>query len=168
MMGILIVSSSNLNLRRATDADADDIAEVYLRSRNELVACAPLVHSEESVREWIKHELLPGGDVTVASIDGIVVGFVAVSAAREKNGHADCSWINQLYLLPKYVRRGIGTTLLNHAMNTLPPPIRLYTFQCNQIARQFYEHHGFKPIAYSDGSANEENSPDILYEWQAE
>ena len=148
------------NLRHATDADADAVAEVYLRSRKELVACAPLVHSDESVREWIRHKLIAGGGVTVASVTGVVVGFVAVSQSTE------CSWIDQLYVLPTYTRHGIGTSLLDHVRNELSPPIRLYTFQCNEAARHFYEHHGFKPIAYGDGSTNEEHCPDILYEWE--
>lgn len=144
------------------DADADAIAEIYLRSRKELVSCAPLVHPDQSVREWIRDKLLPAGGVTVASLVDVVVGFVAVSKSSES------SWIDQLYLVPTHTRRGIGTALLDHAMNTLPPPIRLYTFHCNEAARHFYERHGFKAIAYSDGSRNEENSPDILYEWQPE
>ncbi|HZI60807.1 MAG TPA: GNAT family N-acetyltransferase [Pyrinomonadaceae bacterium] len=162
MMRILIVSCVIPNLRRATDADADSIAEIYLRSRKELVACAPLVHSDQSVREWVRQELIPAGSVTVASVDGVVIGFVAMSRGNE------CSWMDQLYLLPTQTRRGIGTALLDHAKRELPSPIRLYTFQCNDAARQFYEHHGFRAVAYSDGSANEENRPDILYEWQRE
>ena len=162
MMRILIVSCAIPNLRRGTNADADSIAEVYLRSRKELLACAPLVHSDQSVREWVRQRLIPGGGVTVASVDGAVVDFVALSRGNE------CGWIEQLYLLPTYTRRGIGTALLDHAKRELPPPIRLYTFQCNDAARQFYEHHGFRAIAYSDGSANEENRPDILYEWRYE
>jgi putative addiction module component (TIGR02574 family) len=31
-------------------------------------------------------------------------------------------------------------------------------------ARSFWERHGFKAIAYSDGSTNEERCPDVLYE----
>ena len=150
------------NLRRATEADADAVTEVYLRSRQELVPCAPLVHSDESVREWIQQKLVPAGSVTVASVAGVVVGFVAVSRSTE------CSWIEQLYVLPTYTRHTIGTVLLDHARNSLPPPIRLYTFECNDAARHFYEHHGFKAIAYGDGSTNEEHRPDILYEWHPE
>jgi ribosomal protein S18 acetylase RimI-like enzyme len=63
------------------------------------------------------------------------------------------------------VRRGIGTPLLEHARRALSPPIRLYTFQCNESARQFYERRGFRPIAFGDGSGNEEKCPDVLYEW---
>ncbi len=149
-----------LDFRRATVDDAASVADVYLRSRKELVACAPLVHSDEDVRDWIRRQLIPAGHTTVAVVDGLVVGLLAVSKAT------DCSWIEQLYLLPAWVGQGIGTRLLELAQSELPPPIRLYTFQRNQRARSFYEGHGFKAIAFGDGSGNEEKCPDILYEWR--
>jgi GNAT superfamily N-acetyltransferase len=146
------------DFRCATEADANAVAEVYLRSRKELVACAPLVHSDESVREWIRAKLIPGGNVTVALVNGIVAGFVAVSLESQ------CSWIEHLYVSPAYLHCGVGSALLDHARSKLRPPIRLHTFQCNDVARRFYEHHGFKAIAFGDGSTNEEQCPDILYE----
>ncbi len=45
----------------------------------------------------------------------------------------------------------------------LPRPIRLYCFHANTGARAFYERHGFKAVAFSDGSTNEERCPDVLY-----
>jgi len=149
-----------VDFRAATLGDADSVADVYLQSRTELVACAPLVHSNEAVREWIRQRLIPAGRTTVTVVDDLVVGLLAVSKGR------DCSWIDQLYLLPAWVGRGIGTRLLDLARNELPPPIRLYTFQCNQPARHFYERRGFAAIAFGDGSGNEEKCPDILYEWR--
>jgi GNAT superfamily N-acetyltransferase len=149
-----------LDLRAATLVDADSVADVYLRSRKELVACAPLVHSDETVRDWIRQHLIPAGHTTVAVVDHLVVGLLAVSKGT------DCSWIDQLYLLPGWVGCGIGTRLLELARRELLPPIRLYTFQCNQPARYFYEHRGFNAIAFGDGSGNEEKCPDILYEWE--
>lgn len=148
------------DFRGATEADNDAVAEVYLRSRKELVACAPLVHSDDNVREWIREKLIPSGQLTVAVVGGVVVGFVAVSRSSE------CSWIDHLYVIPAYIRCGIGTALLDNIKQELPPPIRLYTFQGNEVAQRFYEHHGFKVIDYSDGTTNEEKCPDILYEWQ--
>ena len=91
------------DFRVATLADADSVADVYLCSRKELVACAPLAHSDQAVREWIRQHLIPAGRTTVAVVDDLVVGLLAVS-----NG-ADCSWVDQLYLLPAWVGRGIGT-----------------------------------------------------------
>ncbi len=151
-----------LDFRAATVDDADALAEVYLRSRKELVACAPLVHSDEDVRDWIRRQLIPAGCTTVAVADGLLVGLLAVSKTT------DCSWIEQLYLVPACVGQGIGTRLPELARSELPPPIRLYTFQCNQRARYFYERHGFKAITFGDGSGNEEKCPDILYQWRPE
>ena len=79
---------------------------------------------------------------------------------------ADCGWIDQLYLLPGWVGHGIGTRLLELARRELPSPIRLYTFQCNDRARRFYERRGFEAISFGDGSGNEEKCPDVLYEWR--
>jgi GNAT superfamily N-acetyltransferase len=149
-----------LDFRAATVGDADSVADVYLRSRKELVACAPLVHSDDAVREWIRRHLIPAGHTTVAVVDDLVVGLLAVSKGT------GCTRIDQLYLLPAWVGRGIGTRLFELARSKLLLPIRLYTFQCNQSARNFYERRGFEAIAFGDGSGNEEKCPDILYEWQ--
>ena len=146
------------DFRAATLGDAHSVADVYLRSRKELVVCAPLVHSDEDVRDWIRRHLIPAGRTTVDVADGRVIGLLAISKGT------DCSWIDQLYLLPEWVERGIGTRLLELAQSKLLPPIRLYTFQGNERARSFYERRGFQAIPFGDGSGNEEKYPDILYE----
>src|SRR5262249_19519580 len=112
------------------------------------------------VREWISCHLIPAGRTTVAVVGDLAVGLLAVSEGT------DCSWIDQLYVLPGWVGLGIGTRLRGLARRALPPPIRLYTFQCNQPARHFYERRGFEAIAFGDGSGNEEKCPDVLYEWR--
>lgn len=147
-------------LRAATPDDADALAEVYLRSRKELVACAPLIHSDASVREWIRTRLIPAGQTTVAVVGDEVVGLMAVST---RDGYG---FIDQLYLHPEWVGCGVGTRLLERARHALPPPLRLYTFQCNERARRFYESRGFEAIAFGEGSGNEEQCPDVLYEWR--
>ena len=152
----------NVDFRQATAADADGVADVFLRSRKELVACAPLVHSDQDVRGWIGRTLIRAGRTTVATMDGLIVGFMTGS------NDGRYSWIDHLYLLPGWIGRGIGTQLLDCARRELSSPIRLYTFQCNQGARHFYEDRGFKAIAFGDGSGNEEKCPDILYEWREE
>jgi len=148
--------------RAARMDDAEAIANVYLRSRKELVACAPLAHSDAQVREWIRGRLIPGGRTTVALVGEQAVGLLSVSRG------AEASWIDQLYLLPAWVGHGIGTKLLDLARAELPPPIRLYSFQANERARRFYESRGFRAIAFGDGAGNEEKCPDVLYEWRPE
>ena len=76
-------------------------------------------------------------------------------------------WIDQLYLHPSVVGRGIGSRFIELGRESLGSPIRLYTFQENAGARRFYERHGFHAIAFSDGANNEERCPDVLYEWAA-
>ncbi len=120
---------------------------------------APLAHSESDVRTWVANELLPSQGVTVATFDGAFVGVLAVS---RRDGY---SWIDQLYVTPLLVGRGIGSRLINHALVILEPPIRLYTFQANVGARRFYERHGFRAVEFTDGAGNEERCPDILMEW---
>ena len=152
--------SATLECRPAVPGDAEALASVYLRSRRELVACAPLAHSDEEIRAWIRGRLIPAGRTTVALVGGEVVGLLAVSSKPDE------SWIDQLYLLPERIGEGIGTVLLERALAELPPPIRLYTFQANARARHFYEARGFEAIAFGNGSHNEERCPDVLYEWR--
>jgi GNAT superfamily N-acetyltransferase len=145
-------------LRAAAAADADPIADVLLAARRTFLAYAPLAHSEPDVRGWVRDRLVAGGGVTVAVDGGAVVGFIAVA------DRGDARWIDQMYVDPARVGGGIGTRLLAHALATLAPPIRLWTFQANAGARRFYERHGFRALRFTDGAANEERCPDALYE----
>jgi len=94
------------------------------------------------------------------------VGVLAVST------QADAHWIDQLYVHPAQAAAGVGATLLAHALDWAAAhnaslPVRLYTFQANTHAREFYERHGFVAVALSDGATNEERCPDVLYERRA-
>ena len=151
--------SKTMLLRKATQADAEEITNVYLVSRKKL-PYAPLAHSDVEILHWIKETLIPTNQVTVVENNSIIIGMMALSKTQ------DIGWIDQLYLLPESTGLGIGTMLLNFAKNTLGSPMRLHTFQENIQARRFYERHGFCIIALSDGSNNEERCPDMLYEWR--
>jgi len=122
---------------------------------------APSAHSDTELREWVACHLVPTGGVTVAEAGGRVIGLVATEVAK----HA--SWVTQMAVDPALVGQGVGSLLLAHAMRTLAPPVRLYTFQANAGARRFYERHGFVAIELTDGQANEERCPDVLYETKA-
>jgi hypothetical protein len=55
--------------------------------------------------------------------------------------------------------------LLNEAKAISPQRLELWTFQGNSNARAFYETQGFRAVEYTDGR-NEENEPDVKYEWK--
>ena len=145
-------------LRRAMIFDAAAVARVFLSSRKTFLPYAPMGHTDEEVCTWIEQSLLPAGQVTVAEMAGEIVGFVATTEAD------DHLWIDQLYVGPAFTGRGVGAALLRHAMTGASRPIRLHTFQANNGARRFYERFGFAPVAFTDGSTNEEKCPDVLYE----
>lgn len=142
--------------------DADRVADIYIGSRRRHVAFAPLAHSEESIRGWIRQVLIPRGGVLVLEDDGCVSAMMAVS--RDEQG----SWIDQLYVHPDKVSRGLGSALVAEAKRILSAPIQLYTFQQNHAARRFYERRGFVAVEFTDGSRNEERCPDILFRWEGE
>lgn len=150
--------NSEFTIRAANATDAAAIADVYLQSRKQLVPFAPLAHTDDNVQRWMEEQLVPSGNVIVAVLHNKIVGMCATS---QENG---AGWIDQLYLLPAHVGHGIGTALLNNALQQLPFPVRLYTFQANAGARRFYERHQFVAVAWGDGSGNEEGVPDMLYE----
>ncbi len=74
-------------------------------------------------------------------------------------------WIEQLYILPEFQGRGIGSALLKQAQQTFLH-LQLWTFQRNIQAQKFYGKHGFTAIDQTDGHDNEEKEPDILFEWR--
>ena len=151
----------NATLRAARPADANRIADVLLASRKAFLAYASSPHSDTEIRCWVCDVLLPSEQVTVALAADQIVG---VSCIKRSEG---VSWLTQMYLQPEHANRGIGTRLLAHALENHPRPFRLYTFQRNLGACRFYERHGFVPIAFTDGSDNEERCPDVLYELAA-
>ncbi len=151
-----IEAMSTFALRPAAPTDAANVAEVFLRSfrhayRDGLVR---LAHPDHDVRRWVREEMLPSSDVTVAVSAGIVVGYVATKP----------EWIDHLYIDPAWIGRGVGSALLTAARDRLPHGCDLWTFQENKRARTFYEAHGFRAVAFTDGD-NEEQQPDVRYHW---
>lgn len=148
------------HVRAATAADAEDVAALLIRTRAELMPFAPSAHSESDLRQWVAQTLIPTGGVTVAELQGRIAGVLALQV------RAGVGWIDQLMVDPLQVRRGIGRTLLKHALKTLPRPVQLWTFQPNHAARRFYESQGFQAVAFTEGD-NEEGVPDVMYRLDA-
>jgi ribosomal protein S18 acetylase RimI-like enzyme len=73
--------------------------------------------------------------------------------------------VEHLYVRPDLLRRGIGSALLQRAKERLPSGFRLWVFLENVPARRFYERNGVRLVEETDGSRNEERTPDALYEW---
>lgn len=146
-----------VTIRRGVADDAAVIADVFLTSRKDAAPRIPrIVHSDADTRAWFASIVLVEQEVWVAEASG------AVAAIMVLRGDS----LDHLYVRPDCQRQGIGTRLLAHAKRQRPRGLRLYTFEANEPARDFYERHGFKAIAFGDGTGNEEGAPDVLYEWR--
>jgi GNAT superfamily N-acetyltransferase len=147
--------TDGLRIRTAAAEDADAIARLFLASKATLTFL-PIVHTDEETFWFIANVVLRDQDVLVAVANGEIGGFIAM--------HADV--VEHLYVRPDLLRRGIGSALLEQAKQRLPSGFRLWVFQENVPARRFYEGHGLRVIEETDGSRNEERTPDSLYEWR--
>ena len=116
----------------------------------------PNIHTDEDTFSFIASIVLRDQEVHVAEMDGEINGFLAL--------HGDM--VEHLYVRPDLLRRGIGSALLQRAKERLPSGFRLWVFQDNVPARRFYERHGLRLVEETDGSRNEERTPDALYEWR--
>lgn len=146
-----------LRIRRATAFDADVVATVYLRARRHAVPEIPALQgSDDSVRSWLVGVVVRGDEVWIAETEAKVVVAMMLLVGN---------WIEQLYIDPSWTGRGIGTMLLDVAKRSRPDGLQLWTFQSNGGAHRFYERHGFKASERTDGTHNQERSPDVRYVW---
>jgi GNAT superfamily N-acetyltransferase len=141
-------------IRAATASDLEAIVAVFERSFATLDFLPELhTHDEHlaffgrAVREW---------EVYVWEENGAVVGFAALEG----------DMLSHLYVAPESFAKGVGSALLAEAKRRRPDGFTFWVFQANERARRFYEARGCAAVRFTDGSGNEERTPDVLYEWR--
>ena len=144
----------DLVLRPGTAADAEQLTELYLAARRAAEpAMPPQQHSRESVLAYTSG-MIAEKEVWVAEADEIV-GFATLAEA----------FLDALYVGPDHQGFGIGTSLLDLAKARRPDGFALWVFASNAPARGFYHRHGLVELEHTDGSGNEERSPDVRMAW---
>ena len=93
-------------------------------------------YSIEEVRRWYAGKFHEWDWGLIVEHSGTHVGFVAVTGSH----------LDQLFVDPRYQRRGIGTSLLKAACSRTQPITTLNVFEQNIPARRFYERHGFQKV----------------------
>ena len=145
--------ASIAEIRRLTPADTASTARVMRRSFEERLPTFAALHTPDEDAAFVRDHLFPKAEMWGA-FDPDLVGFIAFADG----------WIEQFYILPEQQGRGLGRTLLAIPKSKFSD-LRLWTFQQNQAARHFYEHHGFVAVEFTDGKRNEHSEPDVLYRW---
>jgi len=144
--------SESVILRAVTDADAEQLAEIFLTSRKTAMPWLAQPHTDDETRSWHLNVLVPRGTVVVAERHGNVVGF-----AEPSDG-----WLHALYIAPSAQGSGVGSALFEHSMTLQPSGFDLWVFQRNTRALDFYARYGCAEVRRTDGSENQEHEPDIL------
>jgi len=147
-----------IEIRPATVEDAARIADVWLSSWRATFDFEP-AHPDEDVRRWVREELLVEAEDWVATDPSDGDSVIALLGLSD-------TMVEQLYVRPDRIGRGVGRALLELAKRRRPDGLDLYCFAANDRARRFYEHNGFEAVAFGDGSGNEERQPDVLYRWR--
>ncbi|WP_372618706.1 GNAT family N-acetyltransferase [Falsiroseomonas sp.] len=149
-----MAGAGSIVIRPAEPEDAAAIARILRASIRAAMPWLPELHTPEEDLAFIAGQVLPQAEVWVAG-NPAPVGFVA------RRGE----WLDHLYLAPSRRGEGIGRALLLQAMEGRER-LTLWAFQRNHAARRFYERHGFRAVASTDGAGNEEKEPDVRYEWR--
>jgi chorismate mutase/GNAT superfamily N-acetyltransferase len=147
---------TDAELRPARSDDLTAIADLYLEVRAAAVPqMPPIARSAEEVHSYVGGWDLAKRDVWVASAAGRLAAFMVV----------ENDWLNSLYVAPEHQRAGLGGQLLDVAQSLRPNGFCLWVFETNTPARTFYERRGCVELERTDGSANEERSPDLKLAW---
>ncbi|HSX67252.1 GNAT family N-acetyltransferase [Nocardioides sp.] len=145
-----------LVLRPAEVEDVPDLVDVFLTAR----AAAPMpasIHAPREVAAFLAARLEDGSidETWVAEVGGVVVGYARFTA----------TWLDDLYVAPGAQRAGVGAALLDLVKVLRPDGFGLWVFTSNAPARAFYATHGFVEEEHTDGSENDERTPDVRMVW---
>jgi GNAT superfamily N-acetyltransferase len=151
-------------VRDATVADARTIATVHVRSWQAgyrgIVDDGVLdgLSIDRRERAWQERLTAPGdaSRTLVAERDGAVIGFCGLATpSRDADAAPATAEIAAIYVDPEAWRAGIGTALLDAALDGLArdgwTDVTLWVLEQNARGRAFYERSGFAP----DGERHE-------------
>jgi ribosomal protein S18 acetylase RimI-like enzyme len=150
--GGIVVNQRKFIINKYNPRHAEQTVNMWRDSKERAIGQKE-IHNTESHIYFLNYILPEQYQIDLALIDEKVVGMIAYNE-RE---------ISQLYIHIDYQGLRIGQTLLDKAKEQSSGRLTLYTFEVNKNAQRFYEKNGFKIIGR--GVGNEENLPDIQYEW---
>ena len=117
-------------------ATAEDIPMIFSQARDLIDAYEDITAIDyDKVLSWVKRK-----------IEKHISEYVRVLADGEKCACyrlCDDGELDDLYVLPAYRNRGIGSAILKKCMEESKNSLYLYVFSRNHRAISFYERHGF-------------------------
>jgi putative acetyltransferase len=129
------VSAKPLTLRRYTAADEDAAIELWRRTWQQHYPHLDFNKRLAWWRERWRGELVPVARITLAEIDGVMVGFVTVDPKTK--------YLDQFVVAPEHWGSEVGRALVEEAKRLSPKGLELLVNKDNARAIRFYEKHGF-------------------------
>jgi ribosomal protein S18 acetylase RimI-like enzyme len=164
-------------IRRATVADAHDIAEIGVLGwraayrgilPDDLLAGLSVEPREVAWRSLLESDPEESAPAWVAEGNGRVVGFVSSGPPRDDDAPLPAAEIYAIYVAPEAWRRGVGRALLDTAVNHWrtrgAAALVLWVLEANAPGRAFYDALGWRP----DGRRQEidlggQATPEVRY-----
>ena len=148
-----------MEIRAYQAEDEALVAAVWHRAGLDEYSYLPrfLTLTPAAARKIFAEVIVPDAQLRVAWHEDKPVGFIALKG----------SYVDRLYVDPSAQRQGCGARLLTWAREQSPQGLELHTHQQNTRARAFYEHHGFRAVAFGISPAPELVA-DVEYHWRPE
>lgn len=127
---------ADVHLRAFKPSDSCALARVWYTSWLSTGIPAARETGQQELVERVPKELAKGWRVTVAAVDGELVGFLALKPEQR------C--LDQLFVVPQHKGSGIGTRLFAWAEEAMPAGFSLLTATANTEACRFYEKRGMR------------------------
>ncbi len=144
-----------VKLRRYRVRDYEKVMDVWLRAWKFAFPRLNWHQRMQDFRWYWKTKLEKKHRITLAELDGNIVGFITVNL---KNGYID-----QLASVPEEWGRDIGNRLMEEAKRLSPTGVSLKVNAVNHRARRFYEKHG---LIVSGHEKTEKGTLIYLMKWQ--
>ena len=145
----------DIKCRTAGPSDLDSVARIWHDSATSADGVSPGVLPLAEFRKRIDVELAESWTLIVALLDGRIAGMLAFKVAE--------GILDQLFISPSAQRKGVGSTLLQQAIEAMPTGFVLRTASANIGARRFYERMGLTFV--SEGHHPRQGYPVCLYAW---
>ena len=117
-------------------AVAADIPVIYAQAKELIDTYEDISAIEyEKVLAWVERKITQHiGEYQCANLDGEKAGFFRLCPDGE---------IDDLYVLPQFRGKGIGSQILHHCIDKSEKSLYLYAFTGNVRAIAFYQRFGF-------------------------
>ena len=130
-----------VNTRPYQSTDWSRLCEIHDAARLDELSLTVGTEAFLSLEQTAESEGLFDDKLVVAEVDGVVQGFVVYS-------DAELTW---LYVDPQFYKKGVGRSLVRHAIADSTSAMELELLEGNTPALKLYLSEGFKVIKRIEG-----------------